>query len=603
MAQNASVAAEAALPHWDMAVVYPGLDSPEFAADFEEVLGSIDVAVALFDRLGIAKPAAPPPAEAAAAAFDEVVAALNPLFERLGTLQAYIYSFVATNSRDTLAQARLSEYQQSAVKLAQLSTRLTAWLGGLDVDALLADSVTAAEYAFMVRQAQQRARHLMSPPEEALAAELAPSGSSAWSRLYNNIASQLLVTVGAGETAREMPMSAVRNLAYNPDRAVREEGYRAELDAWRRTAVPLAAAMNSIKGEVLTLARRRGWSSPLEATLFSNNIDRATLDAMMAAAREAFPDFRRYLHAKARMLGLERLAWYDLFAPVGQSGSAWGYNAAADFIVQQFGTYSPRMSEFAARAFRERWIDAEPRPGKRDGAFCMPLRADESRILSNYEPSFKSVSTLAHELGHAYHNVNLARMPELNRSTPMTLAETASIFCETIVRNAAMSTLPPAEQVEVLEGALMSACQVVVDISSRFLFEQRVFEGRAARELSVDELCAAMRDAQLATYGDGLEAEALHPFMWAAKPHYYGGNTFYNYPYMFGLLFGLGLYARYRRDPEAFKAGYDDLLAATGLADAATLAQRMEIDIRAIEFWRASFDMIRADIDRFVALV
>jgi oligoendopeptidase F len=261
------------------------------------------------------------------------------------------------------------------------------------------------------------------------------------------------------------------------------------------------------------------------------------------------------------------------------------------------------MRDFAARAFRERWIDAEPRPGKRDGAFCMRLRADESRILSNYEPSFKSVSTLAHELGHAYHNTHLARQPELNRSTPMTLAETASIFCETIVRKAAMASASPAEQVEILEGALMNSGQVVVDITSRFLFEQAVFEGRAARELSVDELCALMRDAQLDTYGDGLDPAALHPFMWAAKPHYYSaGNSFYNYPYMFGLLFGLGLYARYQSDPAGFKAGYDDLLASTGLADAATLARRMEVDIRSIDFWRASLGTIRADVDRFEAL-
>lgn len=590
------------LPHWDMGVVYPGLDAPEFAADFAGALAEVDSAVALFDQLGIDKHEPAALDDRAVAAFEQVVATLNPLFERIGTLQSYIYSFIATDSRNAQAQARLSEYQAAAVKLAQLSTRLSAWLGGLDIAALLARSANAREYEFMVTQAQQRAQHLMSPAEEALAAELSPTGGVAWGRLYNNIASQLAVPIELGGQARELPMSAVRNLAYNPDRAVRERGYTAELAAWQRTAVPIAAAMNSIKGEVLTLARRRGWASPLDAALFNNNIDRDTLDAMITAAREAFPDFRRYLRAKARMLGLGRLAWYDLFAPVGGGTRAWGYPEASEFIVKQFGSYSERLGAFAARAFRENWIDAEPRPGKRDGAFCMHLRADESRILSNYEPSFKSVSTLAHELGHAYHNSNLARQPELNRSTPMTLAETASIFCETVVRNAALHTAPPAERAEILEGALMNACQVVVDISSRFLFEQQVFEQRAARELSADELCAAMRDAQLATYGDALDPEALHPFMWAAKPHYYGGNTFYNYPYMFGLLFGLGLYARYQRDPAGFAASYDDLLASTGLADAATLARRMEIDIRSIDFWRASLDTIRADVGRFEAL-
>jgi pepF/M3 family oligoendopeptidase len=586
-----------------MSVVYAGLDAPEFARDMAVAIAAVDTTIALFDQHGIAKREASPPDDATVAAFEAAVAAFNPLFERITLLQSYIHSFVSTDSRNALAQARTSEFQQVAVKLAQLTTRFTAWVGGLDVEDLLERSATAREYEYMLRQAQRRAQHLMSPDEEALAAELNPTGAGAWSRLYGNLSSQLMVAIEQGGQPSELPVSAVRNLAYDADREVRRTAYEAELAAWRRSAVPIAAALNSVKGEVITLARRRGWQSPLDLSLFSNSIDREALEAMLAAARESFPDFRRYLRAKARMLGVPQLAFYDLFAPVGASGHAWGYDEAADFIVEQFGSYSERMRDFAARAFRERWIDAEPRPGKRDGAFCMRLRADESRILSNYEPSFKSVSTLAHELGHAYHNTHLARQPELNRSTPMTLAETASIFCETIVRKAAMASASPAEQVEILEGALMNSGQVVVDITSRFLFEQAVFEGRAARELSVDELCALMRDAQLDTYGDGLDPAALHPFMWAAKPHYYSaGNSFYNYPYMFGLLFGLGLYARYQSDPAGFKAGYDDLLASTGLADAATLARRMEVDIRSIDFWRASLGTIRADVDRFEAL-
>jgi pepF/M3 family oligoendopeptidase len=586
-----------------MSVVYPSLDSPEFARDFAALLSDIDGAVALFDERGVDKRAPAALDDAAVSAFEKVVAALNDLYDRATTLRAYIFSFVATDSRDALAQAKLSEFQQGAVKMAQLGTRFTAWIGSLDVQALLGRSAAAREYAFMLRRAQRQAAHLMSPPEEALAAELGVTGGVAWGRLYNNVASQLTVPVELAEGARELPISAVRNLAYEPDRETRRLAYEAELGAWKRAAVPLAAALNSIKGEVIALARRRGWASPLDASLFDNNIDRDTLDAMMLAARESFPDFRRYLRAKARMLGQGALPWYDLFAPVGRSRREWSYDAAEKFIVEQFGSYSPRMSDFAARAFRERWIDAEPRPGKRDGAFCMPLRRDESRILSNFQPGFKSVLTLAHELGHGYHNLNLAGQPELNRDTPMTLAETASIFCETIVRNAFLARADAQEQVEVLEGALMNACQIVVDITSRFLFEERVFEGRAARELSADELCAAMLEAQRATYGDGLDQDVLHPFMWAAKGHYYSsGYSFYNYPYMFGLLFGLGLYARYQRDPEGFKAGYDDLLASTGLADAATLAERMEIDIRSPDFWRASLATIRADVDRFEAL-
>ncbi|MGZ3622426.1 MAG: M3 family metallopeptidase, partial [Ktedonobacteraceae bacterium] len=323
----------------------------------------------------------------------------------------------------------------------------------------------------------------------------------------------------------------------------------------------------------------------------------------LGAAYESFPDFRRYLNAKARVLGLPRLAWYDVFAPVSSTEKVWEYPDASTFIIEQFGSFSPRLSSFAARAFRENWIDAEPREGKVDGAYCTPLRGDESRVFANYKASYDGVSTLAHELGHGYHNLNLAQRTILQRSTPMTLAETASIFCETIIRNAAMQNAGRQEQIAILEASLQGACQVVVDITSRFLFEQRVFEQRVKRELSIEELNNLMLESQRETYGDGLDENALHPYMWAMKPHYYSSTlSFYNYPYMFGLLFGLGLYARYKEDAEKFKSGYDELLSSTGLADAASLAQQFGIDIHSGDFWRASLDIIRQDIDLFEKL-
>ena len=591
------------LPHWDLTEVFPSLQSPEFEQGFQDVVDDIAALAALFEEYGIGGEAKATSMPETVAAFDAVTARMNAVLAAVHTLNAYIQSFVATNSRDDRAQARASELQRHAVRLAQLSTRYTAWIGGLDVDALLAASETARAHEFMVRRAQEQARHLMAPGEEALAAELAVSGSTAWSKLHGNLTSQIMVSVDGPDGARTLPMPAVRNLAFDPDREVRRRAYEAELAAWERAALPLAAALNSIKGEVNTTSARRHWESALDASLFNNHIDRETLDAMLTAARESFPAFRRYLQAKARALGQPALAWYDLFAPVGASQRVWEFDQAAAFIVEQFGTYSPKMSDFAARAFRQHWIDAEPRPGKRDGAFCMYLWRDESRIMANFKPAFPGMSTLAHELGHGYHNLNLFGRTPLQRATPMTLAETASIFCETIIRQAGMRGAAPAEQLAILEASLQGDCQVVVDITSRFLFEQAVFDGRKARELSVDELNAAMLDAQRQTYGDGLDPALLHPYMWAVKSHYYSTRSFYNYPYMFGLLFGLGLYARYQQDPDGFKTGYDALLSSTGLADAATLAARFGIDIRTPDFWRASLAIIAEDIDQFVRLV
>ena len=592
------------LPRWDVSRLYPGLDSPEFREAWDALVRAIDDLVALFDRHGVNRRESPPPPSETVNAFEEVLTRYNEVLREEHTLGAYINSFLTTDSRDARAQAAWSEFQQRTMPLSQLSTRLIAWIGSLDTDGLLERSPVAREHEFAVRRAREWAAHLMSPAEEALAIELDLTGGAAWAKLYDTFTSQLMVKLTLDGEERTLPMSAVRNLAYDPDRTVRQRAYEAELATWAQSAVPLAAALNSIKGQVNTLTRRRGWASPLEAALFANHIDRTTLDAMMEAAWESFPDFRRYLHAKARLLGLPRLAWYDLFAPVGTFSRQWEFAEARDFILQQFGTYSPRLRALAERAFAERWIDAEPRPGKQDGAFCMWLRGEESLILVNYKAAFGKMSTLAHELGHAYHNLNLAPRTMVQRFTPMTLAETASIFCETIVKEAALAQADEKEQLAILEADLQNACQVVVDITSRFLFESRVFEGRQQRELTPEELCQAMTEAQRKTYGDGLDPNALHPYMWAAKPHYYSADvSFYNFPYMFGLLFGLGLYAQYRQDPESFRARYDDLLSSTGMADAATLAARFGIDIRTPHFWRQGLDAIRADIDRFVALV
>ena len=589
------------LPRWDMSVVYPGLDSPEYERDLRSAVRALDELEGLFDEAQIDRTESPMNPDLAAGILERVLPLYNALSDQMWTLGAYVYAFVSVDSRDEYAQARLSELERHSVRLSKLHTRLTAWAGSQDVDALIERSEQARLHAYWLQRARIAAEHMMSPAEESLAAEMRLTGSNAWNKLYGNLTSQIQATVEIRGERQTLTMSMLRNLAYDPDREVRRAAYEAELQAWEQHAMPIACALNAIKGETNLLTRRRGWDSPLHASLFQNAIDEPTLNAMLDAAYEAFPDFRRYLHAKARLLGIERCAWYDLFAPVGRETRPWSYDEAAQFIIEQFATYSQKLSDFARRAFEERWIDAPPQPGKHDGAYCMRLRRDESRILTNYKPSFRAMGTLAHELGHAYHNLCLAERTYLQRLTPATLAETASIFCNTIIDQAALRDADREEQIAILEASLQGVCQVVVDITSRYLFEKAVFERRVERELSVRELCEIMRDAQRQTYGDGLDENTLHPYMWAAKPHYYG-SAFYNYPYMFGLLFGLGLYALYLDDPDGFRARYDDLLSRTGMADAPTLAAEFGFDLRTPTFWRGAFATVRQNIDRFEAL-
>jgi oligoendopeptidase F len=592
------------LPHWDVSTVYPSLDSKEFEDGLKTTINDIHDLVELFDEYGIEEQKDTLLEDSTVEVFEKVISRLNGVLDKVRTMRAYIHSFISTNSRHTLAQEKWSIFQPEMVKLGILGTRFSAWVGGLDIEALIERSSQAREHGYYLRKAKIQSQHLMSPPEEELAAQMGLTGGSAWNKLYGNFTSQLMVPVELKGEAKELPMSALRNLAFDHDREVRRQAYEAELLAWEEAAVPIAAAINCIKGEVNTLAKRRKWGSALDITLFQSNIDRKTLDTMMEAARDSFTDFRRYLKAKANALGLPALAWFDLFAPVSGNGRKWTFKEAESFIVKHFAAYSSKLSDLAKRAFAENWIDAEPRSGKRDGAFCMSLRNGESRILSNFQPSFDGVGTLAHELGHAYHNLALANRTMLQRYTPMTLAETASIFCQTIIQDAALKGLEEEDQFVILEGSLQDACQVVVDISSRFIFEEAIFSKRRERELSVDEFNELMLSSQRETYGEGLDLEYLHPYMWAVKSHYYNpGLSYYNFPYMFGLLFGLGLYARYLEDPEKFKVDYDNLLSSTGLGDAADLAGRFGIDLRQPDFWQASLDVIRRDIDHFEALV
>ncbi|MSQ43440.1 MAG: oligoendopeptidase F [Chloroflexi bacterium] len=610
MSSDATVASS--LPHWDVSAYFPAVESSEF----RDAVDALRIRVASLreraDILDIRRHDHPSASDAAVAAYDEITRELNGIGDDVRLLSSYLHAFISTDARNTAAQGAYSELDKLLVDLSTVWTRHTAWVGSFDSDALIARSTEASHHAFAVRKAAIAARHQMSEAEEDLSAHLTISGSSAWAKLHGNITSRLAVAVEFPEavnderagTTRTLPMSAVRGLAHDADPHVRKAAYEAELRGWETVGVPLAAAMNGIKGEVVTLNARRGWPDALAPALFGNNVERETLSAMHEACVASFPDFRRYFRAKARLLGhAGPLPWCDLFAPLGQGARSWPYPEAEAFVIDRFADYSDRLAGVARRAMRERWVDAEPRDGKRDGAFCMSVRADESRVFMNFAHSFNSVQTLAHELGHAYHNINLADRTATQRATPMPLAETASIFCETLVTTAALDRAAGADRLTMLDAFLENASQIVVDIHSRFLLETRVFGQRAKRELSVEELNNLMLGAQRETYGDGLDTDQLHAFMWAMKPHYYSTRSFYNWPYTFGLLFGLGLYARYEQDAPPFRRSFDDLLAHTGMESAAQLGHRFGIDFGSVGFWKDSLDVCRARIDDFATAV
>ena len=495
------------------------------------------------------------------------------------------------------------------MRLKQLNVRFQALMGGLAsvLDELLAAEPGAAAHAFALAELVDQSRYLMPEALEGLAAELSLSSTTLWSNLQGVITSQLTADFELDGEIRKLPLPALINLHSHPSEEVRHRAHDAEIVLLASAREPLAACMNGIKGTTNTLNRRRGRVDALHGPVDQSRIDRETLDAMLGAMVDSLPTFRRYWHKKAQRLSKERLAWWDLWAPAGESKKAYTYDEARGFILKNFGSFSPILENLARRAFDGGWIDAEQREGKRGGAFCMKVWAPhESRVLCNFDGSLDQVSTLAHELGHAFHNEchYAAGKTPLQSRTPMVLAETASIMCETVVMQAVLAeTTDPAEQLNILETSLIGDAQVIVDIYSRYLFEKEVFERREGGELAADDLCDIMRRAQTAAYGDGLDERCLHPYMWTWKPHYYRSDlSFYNYPYAFGLLFGTGLYAIYQQRGAAFVPDYIDLLASTGEGRAADLAARFGIDLRGRKFWEDSLGVIGEKIDRYCRL-
>jgi len=592
-----------ALPTWSVADVHESFEARSFLDSMDRCGADMSRLEALFDELDI-RGIAPRPATAAdGSAADAVIAAINSLTEHSNVTGAYIYATTSTDSYDEKAEGLMGEYQMVSSRERPLTARLAAWVSSLGVEGLAAVSDAVAEHRGPLDKLAARAQHQMSEAEEGLYGELVNTGSAAWSQLHGVITSQLTARVTMPDgTAPDLPMAAVRGLASHADGAVRKAAYDAELAAWPTIAPMCAAAMNSVKGEANTVNRRRGWASPLDASLFANNVSRPTFDAMQSAIVASLPDFRGWMRSKAGLHGHDgALPWHDLFAPLPFAPAEISWNDGLGIVRNAFASYGGALGGLLDRALDERWIDAGPRAGKRGGAFCMPFVDDRSLVFLNWSGSVDSAQTTAHELGHAYHNTQLAHRTPMQRSLPMALAETASIFCETLVVEEGLQRLHGRDRLALLDVDLQGSAQVVVDIHSRFLFETEVFTRRERRTLGVSELNELMLQSQAQAYGDGLVQATAHPYMWALKPHYYSSH-FYNWPYTYGLLFGLGLFAKYQQDPERFTAHYDDALSRAGMNTAEELGAVFGFDVTDGSFWTDSLDVIRGRIAAYEQL-
>ena len=577
---------------WDLTVLYQDFNDPHIEADFDQLKKRCEEAQGMLqgDPLTVL--------ETATDNSEEIARLFSGLIE-------FASLTLAADANNEQAQNLMDRLEVFSVQLELLSSALVRYIGGLDdLESLIAQSEKLQKVDFYLRKSKEDAAHLPDPAIEEWLLKMSLTGGNA----FSNLRDKLDATLTVDYDGKQLPLSAVRAMAYDPDPAVRKAAYEAEIASYAKIEIPMAACLNGIKGEALTMIEAEHFDSILDKTLSQSNMDKETLDAMLEAIKEALPAFRRYLRKKGEILGhKDGLPFYDLFAPVAPKGytpKTYTIEEARQKLLDEMGKFSPDMAAFIDHAFENRWIDVYPRDGKGGGAFCAGLHhLDQSRVLTNFAGSFSDVSTLAHELGHAWHNRCMAGLPECMTDAPMPLAETASIFNETFLANAVMESAGKEERFSLLEGGLMEACQVIVDIYSRYLFESAVIEQRKERTLSVNELKALMLDAQEQSYGDGLDKDLRHPYMWACKCHYYyAGLSFYNFPYAFGQLFGAGVYAQYKQEGASFVPKYNQLLRSCGSGMVADVAKSVGIDVRSVDFWRESLKVYEREIEEFIKL-
>ena len=578
---------------WNLDPIYRGFDDPACASDMQALAQLVDRYNAFAEGLENQQPLA---GLKQAIALDEEMTLLA------GKLAEYASLRQSTNTRDAEAGSQLGRIMQQLSRCAGSQAKVQQWIAELPnlAELIQQDDVLKA-YAYLLENIRRDSAHLLGALGEEIAAKLGLSGGNAWSDLQGYLTSTVPVAYNGGTTN----LSAIRNLAYDADPAVRKAAYEAEIACYDRIKDSVAFALNSIKLETISDCQLRGFESPLARTLERSRMKQETLDAMLGAMDEYLPKFRQYLKAKGRALGHENgLPWYDLFAPMGSSSRRYTTEEARDLLVNLFASFDGELADMVARAFDDAWIDFYPRDGKTGGAFCAGVECmGESRILTNFDGQFGDIVTLAHELGHAFHNQCIRDHRPLNHDYSMPVAETASTFNECVVMAAAIKNArSDDERMALIESQLQDATQIICDIYSRFRFEKMVLDNREQAFMHADKLCELMTIAQEQSYGDGLDPDCRHPYMWVCKSHYYG-STYYNFPYAFGGLFARGLYAQYEKEGAAFVPKYKKLLFTTPVASVEDTALVAGIDLTDKDFWRSALQTIADQIDLFCQLV
>ncbi len=613
------------IPRWNLDSIYKELSSPEYKADLDVLKSLIKKLDVELTDCGDDKMTG----ESFNAFLNSFLEDYNQLLSLSKTIGAYSYIIYSTDTTNPEYMNNLNLIDKITTDEEQLAIKLSAVLAANseNLPEFYKENPDKKEYEFVLKEIIEDKLHRMSASEEELASQMSHTGANAWSLLQEQLISNLHDE--KGKTFNEL-----RNDANDSNPALRKASWEKEKQLLSDNRIAFAAALNNLKGETVTLNKKRDWASAIDRSLSSARLSKETLNALISSIEESLPVWREYFQAKAKLLrkacatvsqsaGTEAdpgIAFYDLFAPVenpeksaGQNqknedsviSRKWTFEEAREYVLKEYYSFSKDMGDFAAAAYEKGWIDAEVRPGKVGGAYDEDFpKGHQSRILTNFTGTFSDIITLAHELGHAYHFSCMKNKPAAFFDYPMTLAESASTFAETIVKQDMLKQSSGFDRIKILDLDLTDAAQVLVDILCRFYFERAVFEEKEkGLELNADDFCRLMAEAQEKSYGGGLNSER-HEYMWAVKSHYYITDLdFYNFPYAFGQLFASGLYARSLSEGPEFAKTYAEILSNTGSMSCEDLCKKAGFDISDAEFWRNSIQMYRKEVEEYCEFV
>lgn len=586
---------------WDLDVFFPGgSESPQL----REHLNLIEPQLSSFEEK--AQQFQVPQSVEAAIEIAGLLEDISQIRTNIGQARSFIGCLLAQNTTDKKAsvlqveastiQARFTTTMQKVQKTLTNTDELV-WQGLLETESL-------SQFAFILNEWREQAKQKLSEEEESLITALTADGYEAWGNLYNSVVGEMKINVKIDGVEKVLSVGQANNLRSNSDENIRKDAYQALEQAWADKEDLFAKILNHLAGFRLSVYKKRGWNDVLQEPLAYNRMKPETLDAMWGAISKHKQPFVNYLKQKAHLLGKEKLEWHDLQAPVSNSTQKLEYQDAADFILKHFGQFGPELESFSRKAFEEGWIEAEDRPNKRVGGFCtgLPL-SEQSRIFMTYSGTIGNMATLAHELGHAFHSHAMKSVHGLNRQYAMNVAETASTFAEMIVFDAAVKeTTSDAEKIYLLEEKVKRSMMFFMNIHARFLFETRFYEERKNGMVSATRLNQLMQQAQQEAYVGALDE--VDPHSWASTLHFYITYVpFYNFPYTFGYLFSLSIYAKALVEGQGFEEKYMALLRDTAVMSAEDLAMKhLGEDITQEAFWEKGIALSVKDAEEFIRL-